>query len=66
MEIDFISRTVYDIDTKNAPPPRRLRLPSRRSFRKEVIQIMATIDLRKYGITGTTEIVRNPSYRAAV
>ncbi|ERK57394.1 hypothetical protein HMPREF1545_02821 [Oscillibacter sp. KLE 1728] len=24
MEIDFISRTVYDIDTKNAPPPRRL------------------------------------------
>ena len=32
-----------------------------RSFRKEVIQ-MATIDLSKYGITGTTEIIRNPSY----
>ena len=23
---------------------------------------MATIDLSKYGITGTTEIIRNPSY----
>ena len=23
---------------------------------------MATIDLRKYGITGTTEIVHNPSF----
>ena len=23
---------------------------------------MATIDLTKYGITGTTEIIRNPSY----
>ena len=58
---DFASRTVYDIDTK-MPPPRRLRLPSRRSFRKEVIEIMTTIDLRKYGITGTPEIVYNPSF----
>ena len=29
---------------------------------KEVIIIMAQIDLSKYGITGTTEIIHNPSY----
>ena len=60
MEIDFISRTVYDIDTKmpSAAPAGRL-------FRNEVIQ-MATIDLSKYGITGTTEIIRNPSYEFPV
>ena len=28
---------------------------------KEVIIIMAQIDLSKYGITGTTEIIHNPS-----
>ena len=30
--------------------------------RKEVASKMAQIDLKKYGITGTTEIVHNPSY----
>ena len=30
--------------------------------RKEVNYKMAQIDLTKYGITGTTEIVYNPSY----
>ena len=30
--------------------------------RKEVNYKMALIDLTKYGITGTTEIVYNPSY----
>jgi phosphoenolpyruvate carboxykinase (ATP) len=30
--------------------------------RKEVISNMANIDLSKYGITGTTEIVYNPAY----
>ena len=29
---------------------------------KEVIAAMAQIDLSKYGITGTPEIVHNPSY----
>ena len=37
------------------------RLPGRKIIRKEVIK-MATIDLSKYGITGTTEILHNPSY----
>lgn len=33
------------------------------TFRKrEVRHIMANIDLSQYGITGTTEIVYNPSY----
>ncbi len=31
-------------------------------LRKEVKEIMAKIDLTQYGITGTTEIVYNPSY----
>ena len=31
-------------------------------LRKEVIQKMAEINLNKYGISGTTEIVYNPSY----
>ena len=31
-------------------------------FWKEVDATMATIDLTKYGITGTTEIIYNPSY----
>ena len=30
--------------------------------RKEVSKMAAKIDLTKYGITGTTEIVYNPSY----
>ena len=29
---------------------------------KEVILIMAKLDLTKYGITGATEIIHNPSY----
>ena len=29
---------------------------------KEVIRIMAKLDLTKYGITGATEIIHNPSY----
>ena len=31
---------------------------------KEVLRIMANLDLTKYGITGVTEIVHNPSYEA--
>ena len=31
---------------------------------KEVITDMAKLDLTKYGITGTTEIIHNPSYEA--
>ena len=31
-------------------------------LRKEVVCIMALLDLTKYGITGTTEIVHNPSF----
>ena len=29
---------------------------------KEVILTMAKLDLTKYGITGATEIIHNPSY----
>ena len=31
-------------------------------LRNEVVCIMALLDLTKYGITGTTEIVHNPSF----
>ena len=41
--------------------PAGRRPPGRKIIRKEVIK-MATIDLSKYGITGTTEILHNPSY----
>ena len=41
----------------------RLRTPSAIILmKKEVACTMAKIDLTKYGITGTTEIVYNPSF----
>ena len=38
------------------------RKPSHENIQKEVTHIMKQLDLTRYGITGTTEIVHNPSF----
>ena len=40
-------------------PPEK---PSHENIQKEVTHIMKQLDLTRYGITGTTEIVHNPSF----
>ena len=41
---------------------RRITTEIRRGLIKNIFKTMAKIDLTKYGITGTTEVVYNPSY----
>ena len=58
--IDFFPGFLYDSVAKYGIP----HLASGITFNERGISIMAKLDLTKYGITGTTEIIHNPSYEA--
>ena len=51
------SRKLYTKDLKKKTDP-----GAGKNHRKERGRIMAKVDLTQYGITGTTEIIHNPSY----
>ena len=51
------SRKLYTKDLKKKTDP-----GAGKNHRKERGRIVAKVDLTQYGITGTTEIIHNPSY----
>ncbi len=63
MDIDFHRLIVYDIIAKyGCLVKRKTEQALLKNFYERGYTIMAKLDLTKYGISGTTEIIHNPSY----